>query len=154
MWRARARREQTAVAERRIWNWADGSQFRVVESKVKFLPLKYYAQRQVEGRWENISTHRKELTAKAAVEQVIIAAGGTVPQLPNMEGKPGMLVLTRKKGQRLILQTSDGPVELVNRSAGSIKLALAMPDAVRCLRAEVDDRKSAEGQPEVQEGQR
>lgn len=134
------------MAERRIWNWGDGDRWRVVESKIRFLPVRYYAQRQVDGRWENISTHRKECTAKAAVEQVIVSEGGEVP--PRQEAtlkkeRAGMLVLTRKSGQQLVLQTADGPVTVINRSRGAIKLALDMPAAVTCLRGELAEQRQA-----------
>jgi len=50
-----------------------------------------------------------------------------------------MLVLERKEGQRIILETSDGPIEIVlfNLQQGRAAIGIAAPETVKIIRKEL-----------------
>ena len=61
-----------------------------------------------------------------------------------------MLVLTRKVGDSVILDTSDGPVEVlvVAVRGNAVRLGFEAPDSVRIHRAELGDRDLSNPSPE------
>ena len=50
-----------------------------------------------------------------------------------------MLVLERKEGQRIILETSDGTVEIVlfNLQQGRASIGIAAPETIKIIRKEL-----------------
>lgn len=56
-----------------------------------------------------------------------------------------MLILTRREGETVILETSDGPIEVaITKIDGSqIRIGFDAPKSVNILRKEVAERKSA-----------
>jgi len=57
-----------------------------------------------------------------------------------------MLILTRREGETVILETSDGPIEVsIGEINGSqIRVGFKAPKSVRILRGELKEQESAE----------
>lgn len=70
MWQTRSKHETNAVATRRIWYTVD-KRFRVVESKINYLPVRYYAECRDGSAWRLLGTHRVRKTALARIDSII-----------------------------------------------------------------------------------
>jgi hypothetical protein len=72
VWKQRCRKDETAVADRKIWGTKCGK-YRVVHSHIRYgeLPDKWYAQELDNNghTWEIISKHEKKDTAVKACEK-------------------------------------------------------------------------------------
>jgi len=74
IWKKRAKKDTTAVSNRRIWG-TKCNRYRVVESKIIFgeLSVKYYAMRIVlvsdKECWTTISKHKTQNAAKKACQK-------------------------------------------------------------------------------------
>ena len=57
-----------------------------------------------------------------------------------------MLVLTRTRGESIVIQTTDGPVEVVVTRVldGRVKIGVNAPDNVKILRTELIEKGSNE----------
>ena len=57
-----------------------------------------------------------------------------------------MLVLTRTRGESIVIQTTDGPIEVVVTRVldGRVKIGINAPDNVKILRTELIEKGSNE----------